>query len=106
MTYVEIPLDGGGRLVVEVEPAEAEEIQRAGRAGRALRQAGSTLQAAITSVTPAVESIARKLRDIENPPDRLELTFGIKISGEADVAIAKTSSEAQFQVVLEWGQTS
>lgn len=102
MTHLEIPLEGGGRLAVEVGPTDREEIRQVGRASRAVEQAGVTLQAALDGIAPAVESIARKLRAIEDPPARLELTFGIKVSGEADMMIAKTTSEAHFQVTAEW----
>ena len=104
--HVEIPLDGDGdgRLVVEVDSSDQEVIQRVGRTDRALRHAGVTLQAAVAGVTPAVESIARQLRAIDDPPSRLELTFGIKVSGEADMVIAKTASEAHFQVTVEWSE--
>ena len=104
--HVEIPLDGDGRLLVEVDSSDGEEIRRVGRANQALRHAGVTLQAAVAGVTPAVESIARQLRAIEDPPTKLELTFGIKVSGEADMVIAKTASEAHFQVTLEWSAAS
>jgi hypothetical protein len=100
---VKIPLDGDGTLIFEVDSSDRrEEIQRVGRTDRALHHAGVTLQAAIAGVTPAVESIARQLRAIEDPPTKLELTFGIKVSGEADMVIAKTASEAHFQVTVEW----
>ncbi|MFC4048974.1 CU044_2847 family protein [Actinomadura syzygii] len=102
MTALEIPLEGGGRLVVEVGASEREEIRPVGRASRVAEQAGATLQDALDGITPAVESIARKLRAVQDPPGRVEITFGIKVSGQADLMIAKTTSEAHFQVTAEW----
>ncbi|MES9538040.1 CU044_2847 family protein [Actinomadura sp. NPDC000600] len=102
VTHLDIPLEGGGHLAVEVDPSEREEIRQVGRTGRVLETAGARLQDAISGVVPAVEGIARELRAVEDPPARLEITFGIKVSGEADMMIAKTASEAHFQVTAEW----
>ena len=35
-------------------------------------------------------------------PARIELAFGIKITGEATAVVAKAGAEAQFHVTVVW----
>lgn len=37
-----------------------------------------------------------------NPPEQMEITFGIKISGEGNIWVARVSSEAQITARLRW----
>jgi hypothetical protein len=36
-------------------------------------------------------------------PDELEITFGLKVSGEAGWIVAKAGTEANFEIKLKWG---
>jgi hypothetical protein len=38
----------------------------------------------------------------ENKPSEMELTFGLKVTTEGNVFVAKTSAEAQLEVKFVW----
>jgi len=57
------------------------------------------------AVDPAVEAAKAVLdRVIEAGPDKVELTFGIKVSGSAGWLIAKAAAESNFEVTLTWSR--
>ena len=42
------------------------------------------------------------LMDGEDAPDRLGVTFGIRVNGSAAVALARKPDDAQFRITAEW----
>lgn len=78
-----------------------EPIGRQRRAD-AVGEAGDTLRDAVDRVRPAVQDILDSLRSIPRRPDRITLEFGVKVTAEAGVVIARTSAEAHFTVGMEW----
>jgi hypothetical protein len=90
---VSYALDDGTVVRFEIEPsagfrpAGPDEI-----AGR-IREA----------VTPAVEGAWAVLAKAkEAAPDKIEVKFGIKVSGTANWFVAKAATEGNFEVTLTW----
>jgi hypothetical protein len=55
------------------------------------------------AVAPAVEAAKIVLDKVrEARPDRLEVRFGIKVSGGANWLVAKAAGEGNFDVILAW----
>lgn len=100
---LEVPLDGGGSVRIEV--ADDSGVERVGRAGDAVRTAGETLQDGLHAIQPAVAAVVGHFRDTVDAPDRLELTFGITVSGTAGIVVARAATEANFTVTVEWKRT-
>ncbi|GAA2781049.1 CU044_2847 family protein [Saccharopolyspora taberi] len=100
MTLVSMPLDGGGEILIEA----ADEQHGNARVGRrnGVEQATETVQAAMGATRPAAEAVLGELRSMEQPPARISLQFGIKVTGEANLAVAKSAGEANFTVSVEW----
>ena len=47
--------------------------------------------------------IIGKVRDLADPPDEMEVTFGLKAAGElGNFAVAKASAEANYAVKMTW----
>ncbi len=42
------------------------------------------------------------INDLANIPDELEVKIGLKLSGEANAVIAKSSLEGNIEVVIKW----
>ncbi|MFE4451656.1 CU044_2847 family protein [Streptomyces sp. NPDC056796] len=99
-------LGDGTAVRVELEGTGAEEsgIGRVGRGSELSRASAETLQEALAHVRPAVEAVARSVRDMAQPPDTVSVEFGIKLSAEAGVVVARTAGEANFAVTLEWNR--
>jgi hypothetical protein len=104
---VELPLDGGEVVFVEVAEEDAAGLERVGRPATVLREASETLENALRRTRPAVQAVLNELRQTAQPPDRITLTFGIKVTAAAGVVVAQASSEGNFEVTVEWaGQPS
>ena len=50
----------------------------------------------------AAEGILHQLRSLAEPPDEVEVEFGVKMSAEPGAIIAKASTEANFKINLTW----
>jgi hypothetical protein len=111
LPLVEFPLADGGSVLIETDETLPQEAQDAGReVTRGLRPprpapgeivaAGHSLEAALGSVRPAVEAVARLMQQMA--PDNWEVTFGIKLSAQAGALIARGGLEGNFQVRMTW----
>jgi hypothetical protein len=102
---VEFSLESGGSILVEVdEPPKARAV-RAGREGELAKKITRTFEDALTDVRPAAESIVAQLRNVADPPDAIEVTFGLKLSVQAGAIIASASGEGNFAVKLSWSRS-
>ena len=74
----------------------------AARGGDVVQRAGQTFEAALERVRPAAQAIIAKLRALHDPPDEIEVEFGIKMSAEAGAFVAAAGMEANYKVTLTW----
>lgn len=93
-------LDGDEVINVEVVEPRGDEYQKISRA--AAGQAPGKFSEAIRRIRPAAEEMIDQLKDLAQQPDEVEIEFGIKLSGKVGALIAATSSEANFNVRLNW----
>lgn len=97
---ITMPLEGGGEVHLETAD-DASGDQRVSR-GDSVRRATETMQDAMGHIRPAAQAVLDEFRKMETPPAKVNVQFGVKATGEASLAIAKTSGEANFTVTLEW----
>jgi Trypsin-co-occurring domain 1 len=110
--YIEFPTENG-TILVEAEEVEVETlpgIEKAGLlsrkkdAGEAVAQARVSFDEAIKQVIGEnVRALQEAVGNLAKAPDEVELTFGLKATGEAgNIAIGKLGGEANFQLRLLW----
>ena len=104
--FIDFPLEDGGSIVVEAEVLEPEGVRRSGRDEDTIIKAGRTLETALDRVKPAAEAILKRLTDLSQRPDEIEVEFGIKVTAEAGAIIASGSVEANYTVKLKWARES
>lgn len=93
----------GDWLLVETDEHEAG-VDRIGRRDAdGVVSAATRLEEAVAQVRPAIRSVLDTLRELG--PDQHEIEFGIKLSAEAGVVIAKTAVEGHFTVKMSWRGT-
>ncbi|MEV8243369.1 CU044_2847 family protein [Streptomyces rochei] len=80
---------------------EYEPIRRR-RPADGVSGAADTLRGAVDRVRPAVSDIVDSLRSMPRRPDRITLEFGVKVTAEAGVVVARSTAEAHFTVGVEW----
>jgi hypothetical protein len=101
---VEFPLEDGGTLLVEVDERPTGPVMR-GRGGEGstlAERTDRTFEEATASVTPAARSLINRLRAMDDPPDEIEVEFGIQLSAKTGAFIASVAAEANFRVVMTW----
>jgi len=103
---VSMPLDEGGEVLLEVAGDDEQGFQRVGRGEDAVKRAAETMQNALGQLRPTAQTVIDQFRTLSDAPDKISLGFGIKVTGEAQLVIAKAASEANFQVSIEWQRTS
>ncbi|MGW3471745.1 CU044_2847 family protein [Saccharopolyspora sp. NPDC000995] len=99
---VKMPLDDGGELLIEA--ADGQGAIPVGGAGKVV-QASETVQKAMGNIRSAAEAVLGELRAMEQPPSKISVQFGIKVTGEANLAVAKSTGEANFNVSVEWSDS-
>jgi hypothetical protein len=104
-TIVEFPLDAGGTVLVDVDDvARIGAVRRGLAPSELITRADQSVEAAFARVKPAAAALVADLRSVADPPDQIEVTFGIRLSGEVGAVIAKTAAEANFSVRLSWSR--
>lgn len=105
MAYVgEMLLDDGQIVLLEVAGEGPAGTQRVSRGGTAVVGAAETLQQALARVRPALGAVLDGARALPRPPSSVTVGFGIKLSAEAGVVVAKGTTEANFTVTMSWEQ--
>jgi hypothetical protein len=105
MTYmIEVPLEGADPIVMEIDDGDSG-IVRSARPGAVVATASKSFDAALERLQPMAKALISKLRDLGEPSDEIGVAFGLKMTMEAGLVIAHTSSEANFTVTLSWKRT-
>lgn len=103
MSYVgEMLLDDGQIVLLEVAGDGPAGTRRVSRSGAAVVGAAETLQQALARVRPALGAVLDSTRALPRPPTSVTVGFGIKLSAEAGVVVAKGTTEANFTVTMSW----
>jgi hypothetical protein len=100
---VSFTLPDGGTILVEPSDDEAyglEEISVSG--GTVIRRAQEGLEEAFDGIRRMASEAHARITSIDVPPQRLELEFGVKLSGETGAVLAKASGEAHLLVRAVW----
>jgi hypothetical protein len=99
-----VGLADGGSVLVEVEEPSAGPVTRGGRAADAVVSAGETLEQVLERLGPVVKGIVSQLRAAADWPDEVEVEFGVKLSSDANVIVARMAGEANFRIALRWAR--
>jgi hypothetical protein len=101
---VEYPLDDGGKLFVQSASMDAAqgELGLASPAEGRAKKAKETLESALAQVTPALKSVTGRLRDLS--PDDLTVEFGLTLTADTGIIVARGGAEVHFTVTLAWSR--
>ncbi len=100
--YVEFTLPDGSTVILESDGREAD-VVRGARPGELAKQATETFEQAAENARKAALVVLEKVRGLHDSPDEVEITFGLKASGElGSLVVAKAGAEASYSVRLTW----
>ncbi|MGH3908828.1 MAG: CU044_2847 family protein [Pseudonocardiaceae bacterium] len=102
MHVIEVPVEGGGRLLVQASDADlpADLELAAARPGEVVARARQTLEQVLDQIQPALRAVADRLMSMS--PDEVSVEFGLTLGAETGVVVAKGTSEMHFAVTLAW----
>jgi hypothetical protein len=106
--YIQFSTEDGATILVET--AETETYQ----AGVVKSGLGDKVQDTVVAAKASFEDgleivhhnaavFIKKVRGLSDPPDEVEIVFGLKATGElGNFAVAKAGAEASYEVTLNW----
>lgn len=99
--YIEYTLTDGGTLWVEADESISGAIKAADASGNMIIKAEKMLQDSLASVRQSAMDLRQGLSGLQ--ADEVEVTFGIKVVGEAGFfVVGKTGGEVNYGVTLRW----
>jgi hypothetical protein len=60
------------------------------------------LDSAMATIRQVAERVTSATKNLMQPPDDVEIEFGLKLDAVAGALIARTGAEAHFSVTLRW----
>jgi hypothetical protein len=109
INYIQFTTEDGATILVETA-AEADIPQpgvvKAGLRGKteeAIAQAKASFETGLEVIRYNAKAFITKVRELPDPPDEVEVTFGLQATGEVgNFAVAKVGTEASYTVTLTW----
>ena len=101
-SLLEFKTGTGESLLVEVDEPSGGAVTRGGRAADVVVEAGASLEQVLGRIGPAMRGIMTQIREAAERPDEVELEFGVKLSADSNVIIARAGGEANFRIALKW----
>jgi len=99
-SYLEIPLADDEVLLVDIT---SQEVGLSPAGGREVRERlAGALQESLGRVRMFAGQVLEQLRSTAEPPDKVGVEFGLKLTAKTGVVIAESTSEAHITVTLEW----
>jgi len=108
--YVETLVGESDFIMIEVSDEAALPLTQGDvvKASLSLDEISERAQGAFNRVLDITRQIASEsskvLRKLTDPPDKIELSFGLKLDADAGTFLARAGTEAQFEVTLTWKQ--
>jgi hypothetical protein len=106
--YIEFKTEDGGTILVEAAEEETYQpgVVKAGlvdKAKETVAQAQASFEDGLEVVRRNAAAFIKKVRDLSDPPDEVEVSFGLKATGEVgNFAVANVGAEASYTVTLTW----
>ncbi|NOX63511.1 MAG: hypothetical protein GXP42_16430 [Chloroflexi bacterium] len=102
--YIEFQTESGDVIIIEAEEIEAPGVRKAGLGAEELvERAERTFEQALAGLSASAQAITKTLFDIPQPPDAVEVTFGLKLSSELNIfTVAKAGGDATYEVKIAW----
>jgi hypothetical protein len=101
-SFVDVPLPGGGSLIVEVTEELDDGVVRAGRVQSIADAASESFESALDRVRLAASVVRDKMSALDVAPNEVTVEFAIKLGTAAGVVVASASAEANLKVLVRW----
>lgn len=100
---IEYPLEDGSTVLVEVDEPPTPGPKPVARPGAVAARAKQTFEQALDNLRPMMKALRKKVNDLSEEEDQIEVKFGIKLSGSVG-AVVTAGAEATYEVTLKWSK--
>jgi len=100
MRTVELPLQSGGSVVFEVDDPTPDKTYRGNQ--DVVGKAAESFESVIGHLKPVADALATQLSSFAHAPESVVVEFGVKVTANAGVVIAKAGGEASLKITLSW----
>ena len=104
--YIQFTTEDGATILVETTETVQHGVVKAGlkeKAEEAVSQAKASFEQGLEVIRHNAKAFIKKVRDLPDPPDEVEVAFGLQATGElGNFAVAKVGTEASYTVTLTW----
>lgn len=106
--YIQFTTEDGATILVATAGRETIQpgVIKAGlkeTTEKAIAQAKTSFEEGLEVIRHNASAFIKKVRDLPDPPDEVEVTFGLQVTGEVgNFAVAKVGTEASYTVTLTW----
>lgn len=102
--FLSVPFDNGETFVVELPEGEGSGVLRATRGEALIESSAETFESGLARVRQVAGALLERLADLPRRPDHIRAEFGIKMTTEAGLVVAKAAGDAHFTLELEWSR--
>ena len=99
---IEVPLEEGGSILVEVDETPELPVTRGLGSSAAAPPVSAPLEQMLAGLGPATRALIAQVRTLADSPHEVELEFAVKLTAEAKIVIARVGGEANFRIALRW----
>ncbi|MFI5942121.1 CU044_2847 family protein [Streptomyces uncialis] len=100
--YLSVPFEDGEVFVVELPAEQGAGVIRASRGDELFGASAETFESGMARVQRVAATMLTRLADLPRSPDHIRAEFGLRLTAEAGLVVAKGSGEAHIKLELEW----
>jgi hypothetical protein len=97
---IELPMEQGNDVFVEIDEAFARGTQRISIAEHALEKVTGNFEGALANIQRISNGLYDALSNLSRVPETATVEFGVKLTGGAGVIIASGTAEANVKITL------
>jgi WD40 repeat protein len=103
---MEVPLEDGAVLLVEVDPEDVPGGVKLAPAeqGAAAAKSAQSLSKSLEQLNPVLRTVKEHL--VASMPEHYTAEFGVKFGGETGIVLAKGTAEANMKITLTWDRSA
>lgn len=87
-----------------IESTISEKTGKFEQAGGIEQKIGTKLSDLLKVIHPLTDSIVNSVNDISKKPDSISAEFGLSITAEGNIFVAKATGEASLKITFTWGK--
>nr|WSZ99207.1 hypothetical protein OH820_29210 [Streptomyces sp. NBC_00857] len=102
--YLSVPFEDGEVFVVELSDEQGSGVIRASRGEEIFATSTDTFESGMARVQRVAATMLERLADLPRKPDHIRAEFGLRVTAEAGLVVAKGSGDAHIKLELEWSR--